>query len=105
VVINTLAVLDGATHPDPIVEGLYLMVASSLMTVPVLQIDRGRLTLSAIVSGAAAILLNPLDAGIVGLVGPLVQARHRPSTSLFNGLMNGTSATVGSVVAAQLRIG
>src|SRR4029077_14891944 len=44
-------------------------------------------------------------AGIVGLVGPLVQARHRPSTSLFNGLMNGTSATVGSVVAAQLRIG
>jgi len=55
------------THPDDIVLVLFLAIASALMTIPEVRIDQGRLTLNEITSGAAAVLLNPLDATVVSL--------------------------------------
>jgi signal transduction histidine kinase len=104
-VINALSGPYDAKHPDPVVEILFLAVAAILMNVPEARIERGRLGLSAIVSGAAAILANPLDATIVGLIATLLQARRGPWPMFGNGVTSATAACLGSVVATQLRVG
>jgi signal transduction histidine kinase len=104
VAINALARPYDATHPDRVIDVLYLTVASSLLAIPQARIERGRLSLYAIVTGAAAILLNPLDATVVGLVTSLAQFRRGPSATLGNAVLNATAACVGSAVAAQFRV-
>jgi signal transduction histidine kinase len=73
------------------------------MSVPQVRIERGRLSLYAIVTGAAAILTNPLDATIIGLVGSLLMVRRGAWPILGNGVTTATAACLGSVVAAQFR--
>ena len=104
-VINAFSGPYNAKHPDPVVEILFLAVAAILMNVPEARIERGRLGLSAIVSGGAAILTNPLDATVVGLIATLLQARRGPWPMFGNGVTSATAACLGSVVAAQLRVG
>lgn len=105
VVINAIASRYDAMHPDQVLEVLYLTVANCLMNIPQVRIERGRLNLAAIVTGAAAILTNPLDATIIGLVTSLSQVRRGPWPTLGNGVMNATATCLGSVVAAQFRVG
>jgi signal transduction histidine kinase len=105
VAINALAGRYDATHPDRLLEVVFLMVASWLMSIPQVRIERGRLSLTGIVTGAAAILMNPLDATIVGLLTSLSQFRRGPWPTLGNGVLNAAGACVGSVVAIQLRSG
>jgi signal transduction histidine kinase len=105
VVINAFVSHYDATHPDKLLEVLYLTAAAVLMGRPQVRIERGRLSLSLIVTGAAAILTNPLNATIVGLVASLSQVRRGPWIILGNGLINATGACLGSVMAAQFRDG
>jgi signal transduction histidine kinase len=56
-----------AQHADNIVLVLYLIAAEVLLGRTAVRIERGRLTLSALALGPAAILLDPINASIVGL--------------------------------------
>jgi len=103
IAIDVITIPYDATHPDNVLEVLYLSVVVILMNVPQVRIERGRLTLSAIVTGAAAILLNPLNATLVGLVTALPQVRRSPWPILGNAVMNAAATCIGSVVAAQFR--
>ena len=103
IAIDALATPFDATHPDNVLEVLFLSVAVILMNVPQVRIERGRLSLSAVVTGAAAILLNPLDATLIGLVTSLPQVRRSPWPIVGNAVMNAAATCIGSVVAVQFR--
>jgi signal transduction histidine kinase len=105
VAINALTRRSDLIHPDQAVEVLYLTIASFLLTMPQVRIERGRLSLNAIATGAAAVLLNPLDASIVGLVTSLSQFRRGPWPTIGNAVTNATAACMAAVVADQFRIG
>ena len=105
VVINVLFGSYDAQHPDQVVEILFLMVASFLMSIPQAPVERGRLDLSSIVTGAAAIVANPLHATVVGLVASLRQARRGSWPFINNGVMYAAATCLGSAVASQLRVG
>jgi signal transduction histidine kinase len=104
VLLNALWGGYNAIHPDDVVEVLYLGVAIFLMNRPQVQIERGRLSLNAIALGAAAILLNPLNAAVVGLVTSISQFRRGLWSTLGNGLMNAAAACLGAILASQLRV-
>ena len=105
IAINSLAWRFDVIHPDQVLLVLYLAIASLLMTMPQVRIERGRLSLNAIVLAGAANLVNPLDATIIGLVMPLSQYRRGPWPTLGNAVVNATAACVSSVVASQFRVG
>ncbi len=102
-VLNYFALPYDAMHPDQALVVLFLIVANCLMTVPQVRIERGRLSLNAIVTGAAAILMNPLDASVIGLVTSLPQARRGPWPTLANGAINAVATCAGSLVASEFR--
>jgi signal transduction histidine kinase len=105
VVINVLFGSYDAQHPDQVTEILFLMVASLVMSIPQARIERGHLDLSSIVTGAAAIVANPIHATVVGLVASLGQARRGSWRFVNNGVMYATATCLGSVAASQLRAG
>lgn len=105
VVMNAYALRYDAAHPDQALEVLYLILAMVLLNTPQVRLERGRLSLSAIATGAAAILTNPLNATIIGLAAFLPQVRRGPWPTLSNGVLNATTAFIGSIVSAQLRSG
>jgi len=105
VAINALTWRSNLTHPDQVFQVIYLVIASFLLTMPQVRIERGRLSLNAIATAAAAVLLNPLDASIVGLVTSLSQVRRGPWVTLGNAVINATATCIGSVLADQFRVG
>ena len=105
VVMNAYALRYDVAHPDQALEVLYLILAMVLLNTPQVRLERGRLSLSAIATGAAAILTNPLNATIIGLAAFLPQVRRGPWPTLSNGVLNATTAFIGSIVSAQLRSG
>ena len=71
------------SHPDNVVEVVYLVVVLVILSSADVRMDRGRINLSGIAIGAAAILLNPLDATIVGAsVGTAMARRGRWGDSI-----------------------
>jgi signal transduction histidine kinase len=90
-------------HPDQVVEVTFFIAAIVLLSWGEVRLDRGRLNLSGVVLGASAILLNPLDATIVGLA----IAIPRPSRGVWriigNAAITSASACVGAFVASLLR--
>ena len=55
--LNVLTAEDSSMHPDSVEEVMYLIVAASLLTLIEVRLERGRLTLSALANGAAAVVL------------------------------------------------
>jgi signal transduction histidine kinase len=92
-------------HPDEVFPVLYLVFAATLFNFANVRIDRGRLTLTAIVVGAATILLNPLDATLVGLTACVAERKRGPWAIVANGAMYASVACIGSLVALELRGG
>jgi len=90
-------------HPDSVVMVLFIAVMTSAMSIPEVRIDRGTLTLNGVVSGAAAILLNPLDATLVGLATSLPFARRGVSPMLGNAAIYATVVCLSSLVSAPFR--
>lgn len=82
-------------------EVLFLAVAAALMSLPVVVLDRGRLTISGIIGVAAAILLNPLDATAISLFALFGNIRVRWAL-LGNPLIFATAFSIGSVVSVEL---
>ena len=92
-------------HPDQLLPVLYLVAAATLFSFANVRIDRGRLTLTAIVVGATAILLNPLHATLVGVTAAVPERKRGPWAVVANGTLHGAIACIGSFVAVELRSG
>jgi hypothetical protein len=92
-------------HPDQLLPVLYLVAAATLFNFANVRIDRGRLTLTAIVVGATAILLNPLHATLVGVTAAVAERKRGPWAIAANGTLHGAIACIGSFVAVELRSG
>ena len=89
---------DLGSHPDSFVMVAILLGAEIVLGRASVALDRGRLTLSALALGPAALLLNPLDATLVGLfIGLTVSSRgglRLIANSLISGAYVGSGATL-----------
>jgi signal transduction histidine kinase len=101
VVINLAFRGDDAVRNDFVTNVVYLAVAVTLMSVPVVQLERGRLSLSGTIAVAAAILLNPLDATLVSLL-VAVGNRRAPWPLLGNSLIFAVATSAGALVSVAL---
>jgi len=90
-------------HPDNVIELVFLVVALILLSSVDVRIERGRLSLSGIAIGTAAILLNPLDSMLVGLALGIPMLRRGPWPILGNAIMAATYGAFGGIVATQFR--
>ncbi|HET7466112.1 MAG TPA: HAMP domain-containing sensor histidine kinase [Candidatus Dormibacteraeota bacterium] len=77
---------------------IFLAIAAVLLCIPEVRLERGRLTLNGIISVAAAILLNPIDATLVSLL-VAFESRKTAWLVLGNALTTATAAVLGSVVS------
>jgi signal transduction histidine kinase len=92
-----------AAHPDQVVEVAFLMVAVAVLSLGEVRLDQGRLTLSGVVLGAAAILLNPLHATIVGLAIAIPKPSRGAWRIIGNAVMTAAVTCLGALVALQFR--
>jgi signal transduction histidine kinase len=104
VLIDALTWKSDSNHPDQVVEVIFLMVAVAILGLGDVRLDRGRLTLSGLAIGAAAILLNPLHATIVGLAIAIPMRSRGAWPIVGNAVLTAALACLGAVVAAQLRV-
>jgi signal transduction histidine kinase len=100
--LNVIARPFDRIHPDSLGTVLFLLAAGILLNMPEVRIDRGRLTLTGIICGTAAVVLNPLDATIVGLASSIGVARRGTTPIIVNGIISGWISCVGSVFVALL---
>lgn len=90
-------------HQDPITTIAFLMAAAAALNLASVRLDRGRLTLSGLAIGATAILLNPLDAALVGLAISL--GSRGPWLTFANASTYAAIASIGATVAMQFHAG
>jgi len=90
-----------AVRADKVTDVVYLAAAAALMSVPIVQLDRGRLALSGIIAVAAAITLNPLDATLVSLLVATGNMRA-PWPLLGNALIFAVATSAGALVSVAL---
>jgi signal transduction histidine kinase len=92
------------SEPDNVVEVLYLAAVLVVLCSADVRIERGRINLAGIAIGASAILLNPLDATIVGSCVGIAMARRGRWPIIGNVVTTATSACLGATAAAELRL-
>src|SRR5690348_10906404 len=86
---------------DHVTNVVYLAVAAALMSLPVVKLERGRLTLNGIIAVSAAILLNPLDATLVSLLVAIGNMRA-PWPLLVNSLIFALATSSGALVSVAI---
>jgi len=96
----------GATRakPDNLVETVYLVVAAVALSSVDVRIELGRLSLSGIAIGTAALALNPPEATLVGLAIGIAMARRGPWPIVGNAVLASTYACFGALLASHLRV-
>src|SRR5690242_14312738 len=103
-----IAAVDVATkddvrrHADSLVLVMFLIGAEVSLGRASVALDRGRLTLSALSIGPAALLLNPLDATLVGLSLGITVANRGSWRILTNSILSGAYAGLSAAVAVHL---
>jgi hypothetical protein len=102
-VLNYFFRRNASPQPDNFLEVAYLIVALVLLSSVDVRIERGRLSLSGLAIAAGAVLLNPLDATIVGLALGIPMLRRGRWPIVGNAVMGATYACFGAVVAEILR--
>jgi signal transduction histidine kinase len=103
--INVAAWQYGVKTPDQIAEVIFLVLSVAILMLFDVRLDRGRLTLSGIAISTAGLVLNPLDATIVGLAIAIPMRSRGAWTIAGNATINGAAACLAAVVAEQLRVG
>src|SRR5437667_6558699 len=91
-------------HPDSAVVLAFLCIAAPLLNIPQVRIEQGRLSLVGIANQAAALLLTPLDATIVGIASSITALRRGWFPLLANAIFSACINLVGSLVATGLRV-
>src|SRR5579872_2098268 len=90
------------SRPDDPLKVLFLIAAAIVLSADYVRIDRGRLALTGITIGTASVLLNPLDATLVGMAIAIPMVRRGRWTIAGNALMAATAACWSSVLAQGL---
>ncbi len=90
-----------AVRTDLVTNVVYLAAAAALMSVPVVKLERGRLTLTGIIAVAAAISLNPLDATLVSLLVGIENIRA-PWPLLGNSLIFALATSTGAIISVAI---
>jgi len=94
---------DVTRRPDGVLEIAYLIAALVALSSVDVRIERGRLSLSGVAIASGAVLLNPLDATLVGMSLGIPMLRRGPWPIVGNAVMGATYACLGAVVAEILR--
>jgi len=105
ILVNVLDRQYSLSHQDRLADVLFLASAGAALNLPQVRIDEGRLSLSGIATGAAALLLNPLDATLVGIASSVSFARRGPFPLLGNAVSSAAIASTGSLIASSFRVG
>ena len=103
VLTNLLARSYDFAHPDDAFTVAYLCIAAPLLNIPQVRIEQGRLSLVGIANQAAALVLNPLDATIVGIASSVSTMRRGWFPVLANATLSASINLAGSVVANEFR--
>jgi signal transduction histidine kinase len=103
--LNAVARQHDIAYPDDPREVLYLCVAAALLNIPHVRIEQGRLTLIGIANVSAALLLNPLDATVVGLASSASVLGRGAYPILGNAMFSASINCFGSIVAAEFGTG
>lgn len=103
IVVNVLAYPYSSSHPDSVVMVCYLGVVTALMNVPEVRLDRGRLTVSGLVNGATAVILNPLNATLVLITTAFALGQRGAWRITGNACIYALAGCLGAVVATALR--
>jgi signal transduction histidine kinase len=90
-------------HADDLLRVVFLCVAAPLLNIPQVRIEQGRISLVGIVNQASALLLNPLDASLVGLASSISTLRRGAFPLLANAVFSACINLVGSSVALEFR--
>ncbi len=101
VAVNVAFRNDDAVRTDLVTNVVYLAAAAALMSLPVVKLERGRLTLTGIIAVAAAILLNPLDATLVSLLVGIENIRA-PWPLLGNSLIFAVATSAGALISVAM---
>ena len=96
--LNLLDRRFAVAHDDSVAKVMFFLLASLVLSFVAVRLERGRLTLSALSSGAAAILLNPLDATLVGLATGIAAAQRPRWALMGNAVMTATTTALGANV-------
>ena len=94
---------EARTHPDDPAVVVYLAIVLVLLSSADVRIERGRINLSGIAIGAAAILLNPLDATVVGAAVAIPMVHRGRWPIVANAIMAAADAGLGAELAVTLR--
>jgi Signal transduction histidine kinase len=70
------------------------------MNLASVRIERGRITLAALLVGAGALIMNPLNATLIGVMSQIPQSRSKGWRIVTNSILYATEACAGSLVAA-----
>ncbi len=103
VITNLLTRSYDFAHPDDAFTVAYLCIAAPLLNIPQVRIEQGRLSLVGIANQAAALVLNPLDATIVGIASSVSTMRRGWFPLLANATLSASINLTGSVVANEFR--
>lgn len=105
VIADVVSRQQSKARPDTVVTVLFLICAAIVLSSVYVRIERGRLALTGIAVGAAAVLLNPLDATIVGLSIGIPMARRGRWPIGGNAVMAATFACLAAILASDLNHG
>jgi signal transduction histidine kinase len=103
VVANVLTFPYDLAHPDSIATVMYLVTGAAALNLVYVGIDRGGLTLALLFNGTAILLLNPLNATLVGCSSQILQSRRGGWRIATNVIISSWLTCIGSIVAARLR--
>ena len=101
VLVDVFTYAEAPRRIDSVVLVLYLIVAQSTLGRVSVPIERGRLTLSALALGPAVLLLNPVDASIVGLSYGLAVSSRGFWPMLTNTVLSAAYATFAAAIATH----
>ena len=90
-------------HVDRAADVLFLCLAGPLLNIPQVRIDQGRLSLSGIAIGVAALMASPLDATLIGLASSTSLYRRGAFPIVGNAIFSAMIALAGSLVANEFR--
>ena len=102
-VLNVVFMQLDRSRPDHVIQVVYLCVAGALLNIPQVRIEQGRLSLSGIAIGVAALTTNPLDATLIGLGSSVSVVRRGAFPIVGNAVFSATIAFAGSLVANLVR--
>ncbi len=103
VILNVVFSPLDAQYPDRAVLVAFLCVSGPLLNIPQVRIEQGRLSLSGIAIGVAALATNPLDATLIGLASSVSVVRRGAFPIVGNAMFSAVIALTGSIVAGYLR--